>query len=65
MEDDLIISKVEYISNRLYDHTQFLNLYLSDQSKVFKYFNEDDHPWKTTSIFKLKLRWPDYIVQIL
>jgi hypothetical protein len=36
MEDDLKISKVEYLSNRLYDHTQILNL--DDQSKVFKYF---------------------------
>jgi hypothetical protein len=34
-EDDLKILKVEYLSNRLLDHTQILN---SDQSKVFKYF---------------------------
>ena len=49
MEDDLKILKVEYLSNRLLDHTQILNLDLGNQSKVFKYFNEDDHPWKTTS----------------
>ena len=44
MEDHLKILKVEYLSNRLLDHTQILNLDLSDQRKVFKYFNEDDHP---------------------
>ena len=25
MEDDLIISKVEYLTNRLFEHTQILN----------------------------------------
>ena len=40
-EDDLFgrlpqISKV--------DHTPILNFDLGDQSKVFKYFNEDDYP---------------------
>ena len=38
MEDDLKISKVEYLSNRLLDHTQMLNLDLGDQSKLVKYF---------------------------
>ena len=42
-----ILIKVEYLNNRVLDHTQILNLDLGDQSKVFKYFNEDD-PWKTT-----------------
>ena len=37
-EDDLKILKVEYLSNRLLDHTQMLNLDLGDQYKVFKYF---------------------------
>ena len=49
MEDDLKILKVEYLSNRLLDHTQILNLDLGDQSKVFKYFNEDNQTWKTTT----------------
>jgi hypothetical protein len=57
MEDDLKISKLEYLSNRLYDHTQILNLDLGDQSKVFKYFNEDNNPWKTTSKLKLKVEY--------
>ena len=34
MEDDLKISKVEYLRNCLLDHTQILNLDLGDQSKV-------------------------------
>ena len=38
MEDNLKISKVEYLSNRLLDHTQMLNLDLGDQSKLVKYF---------------------------
>ena len=29
---------MEYLSNRLLDHTQILNLHWVDQSKVFKYF---------------------------
>jgi hypothetical protein len=45
MEDDLKISKVEYLSNRLLDTAQILNLDLGDQSKVFKYFNEDNQTW--------------------
>jgi hypothetical protein len=44
LEDYLKISKVDYLSNHLLDHTQILNLDLGDQSKVFKYFNEDNHP---------------------
>ena len=38
MEEKLMILKVEYLSNRLLDHTKILNLDLGDQSKVFKYF---------------------------
>ena len=40
MEDDLKISKVEYLSNRLLDPTQILNLSLYDQiifCKLFKW----------------------------
>ena len=33
MEDNLKILKVEYLSNRLLDHTQILNLDLSDQKQ--------------------------------
>ena len=38
MEDDLKISKLEYLRNCLLEHTQILNLDLGNQSKVFKYF---------------------------
>ena len=38
MEDDLKISKVKYLGNRLLGHTPILNLDLCDQSKVFKHF---------------------------
>ena len=37
------------LSNHWSDHIEILNWDLGDQSIVFKYFNEDDHPWKTTS----------------
>jgi hypothetical protein len=49
MEGDLKISKVEYLSNRILDPAQILNLDLGYQSKVFKYFNEDNQTWKTTT----------------
>ena len=32
MEEDLKVLKVEYLSNRLLDHTQILNLSLDDQT---------------------------------
>ena len=32
MEDDLNLLKVDYLSNRLLDHTQILNLSLYDQT---------------------------------
>jgi hypothetical protein len=43
MEDDLRILKVEYLSNRLLDHTQILNLSLDDSD--YSYFLK----MKTTS----------------
>ena len=48
MEDNLVMLKVEYLYNRLLDHTQILNLSLSDQPifcKSFKWIRqpkEDD-----------------------
>ena len=44
MEEDLKILKVKYLSNRLLDQTKIYKLDLGNQSNVFKYFNEDDHP---------------------
>ena len=38
MEDDIKILKVEYLSNRLLDHTQILNLSLYDQTMFCKSF---------------------------
>ena len=38
MEDDLKILKAEYLSNRLLDHTQILNLDLDDQTIFYKSF---------------------------
>ena len=32
MEEDLKVLKVEYLSNRLLDHTQILNVSLDDQT---------------------------------
>jgi hypothetical protein len=37
MEDNLKISKVEYLSNRLLKHNQLLNLILDDQTILFKF----------------------------
>ena len=64
MEDDLKISKVEYLSNNLLDHTQILNLSLDDQTIFYKYFTwrwppmEDDlsnHLLDHTQNLKLSL----------
>jgi hypothetical protein len=38
MEDDLKISKVEYLSDRLLDPTQILILSLYDQIILYKFF---------------------------
>ena len=57
MEDDLKISKVEYLSIHWLDHTQILNLSLGDQTKLYNFFKwrrplaEDD----------LKISTPDQI----
>ena len=37
-EDDLRILKVEYLSDRLLDPTQILNLSLDDQIILYKFF---------------------------
>ena len=55
MEDKRKILKIEYLSNRLLDHTQILNLDLDDQIILYKFFKwrslpmEDDLQSKTTS----------------
>ena len=75
MEDDLKISKVEYLSNHLFDHTKILKLSLEDQTIFYKYFK-----WRqpqnsksgisqqqligSCSNFKLKLRWLNNIWQM-
>ena len=38
MEDDLNLLKVEYLSNRLLDHAQILNLSLECQTLLYKSF---------------------------
>ena len=54
-EDDLRILKVEYLSDRLLDPTQILNLSLDDQIIFDKFFRfrqpptEEDLQLKTTS----------------
>ena len=64
MEDDLKISKEEYLSNHLLDHTQILSLSLNDQIIFLQIFKMkttftgrrpsmgDDLQWKTTSNIK-------------
>ena len=42
MEDDLNISKVEYISKHWLDLPKSLNLSSGDQTKLKKAWNEDD-----------------------
>ena len=55
MEDNLKISKVEYLSNRLFDPTQTLNLSFDAQNILYKFFlwrrlpMEDDIQLKTIS----------------
>ena len=38
MQEDLKISKVEYLSNRFLDLAQILNLSLDDQIILYKFF---------------------------
>ena len=38
MEDNLKLSKEEYLDNHLFDQTQILNLCLDDQIIIYKYF---------------------------
>ena len=55
IEDDLKISKVEYLSNHLKDPTQMLKLSLDNQIIMYKFFKwrqppiEDNIQLKTTS----------------
>ena len=49
MEDDPKIWKAEYLSNRLLDHIQILNLSLDDQTIFLNPQNNDDIRWKMTS----------------
>ena len=54
MEDDLKISKVEYLRNHLWDPTKIVNLSLNDHIILYKFFKrrrplmEDDLQLKTT-----------------
>ena len=57
MEEDLKLLKMEYLSNHLLDQTQIWNLCLYDQTIVYKSLKQRN--------FKLKLRWPKQILQIL
>ena len=52
MEDDLKISKEEYLGNLLLDHTQILNWSLDDQTIFYKSLNEDNLQWKMTSKYE-------------
>jgi hypothetical protein len=54
MEDDLKISKVEYLSNHWLDRTQILNLNLGDQTKLYKYFKGRRSPLEEDSFFQNK-----------
>ena len=67
MEDDLKLLKVEYLSNRLLDHAQILNLDLGNKSKMKTTSNGRRHQNIKNGIsqqsligcfsnFKLKLR---------
>ena len=38
MEDNLKVLKARYLSNRLLDHTQILNLSLDEQTALYKSF---------------------------
>ena len=48
IEDDLKISKVEYLSNHWPDLSQILNLSLGDQTKIKNAWNKDDLQWTTS-----------------
>ena len=79
MEDDLKIFKVEYLNNHLMDRTQLLNISLDDQIIFYKSLKwrrppmEEDLKSRISqqpligsfSNIKLKLIWPNHILQIL
>jgi hypothetical protein len=55
MEDELKIIKVKYLSNRLLDPTQILNLCLDDQTISYKSFKWRQPPMEDNlNIFKVK-----------
>ena len=57
MEDDLKILKVEYISNRLLDHTQILNLSFDDQNM----FSKSSKWWRPQMEDNLKILKVEYL----
>ena len=61
IEDDLKILKVKYLSNRLLDHTEILNLDWDDQSKVFKSFKWRRSPMEDD----LKILKMEYLINHL
>ena len=79
MEDDPKIFKVEYLNNHLMDRTQVLNISLDDQIIFYKSLKwrrppmEEDLKSRISqqpligsfSNIKLKLIWPNHILQIL
>ena len=76
MEDGLKLLKVEYLSNHLLDHAQIWNLCLYDQTIFYKSLKQrrpqnikkgiSPQPLiESYSYLKLKLRWPNHILQIL
>jgi hypothetical protein len=80
MEDDLKISKVEYLVNCLFNHTQILNFDLGNQSFQILQMKKTSYGRRPENIksgisqqpligsnsnFKLKLRLPKKNLQIL
>ena len=66
MEDDSKISKVEYLGNRLLDHTQISNLSLDDKAIFYKSLKwrwppmKDDLQWKMSSGAKITSKHATY-----
>ena len=55
MEDNLKLLKVKYLSNRLLDPTQILNLCLDDQTMLYKSFKSRRPPMEDNlKILKVK-----------
>ena len=64
MEDDLNISKVEYLSNHLWDPTKISNLTLDDQITLYTFFKWRPHPMKDNLQLKTTSKYQKWNISV-